>query len=142
MWAEAHATNCVHSVSQKPLTWLQKPLQSRQELPFDVASPAFPDDEHGPASGLELSTIALIASHIAAAFVLPELGVRGGRDFPITTAMHVPKASMHKDHFSMSRQDQIRSSRQSLLVQSKSKAHLMDQGSHNHLRLRIARTNP
>lgn len=83
------------------VTWFQKCLQARDQFPFDIFGPAFPDHKHGPAGIDEHAAVFTIASHIAAAFVAPEFGIGHWCDFSVPTAVHVPEATVNKDDLAM-----------------------------------------
>lgn len=119
----------------------QKIHQSWNNPLLRCSSPAFPDHQCLPAGCSQRLQVAPISFHVSLSLVLPEFCVCFWGHFPIATAMHVPETAVYKDHFPVFRQHKIRLARQVFAMQSKAVAHLMNQTSDNHLRLRIFASN-
>lgn len=77
---------------------------------------AFPDDDDGPAFGLQLAPDFLVTLLVAGDFRLPKLGV-GFRNIGVLTVfVAMPKTAVDEDDGAVLGEDDIGSSRETLIV--------------------------
>lgn len=78
-----------------------------------------------------------VSFSVSASFAFPELRVGGWLDSPVAAVVHVPEATMNKNHLLQAWKDQIRFPWQVLLMQPVAISHCMDQAPHHHLGLGV-----
>jgi hypothetical protein len=81
-----------------------------------------PDDQDAPSHRPQGTLNTLVAPEVLVELAYPEEGVRAGRRREAASRMTVPEASVHEDNGFMLLQDQIGTTRQSLLMQAKTQA--------------------
>jgi hypothetical protein len=86
---------------------VQRRVQPRGEL-VHVLGLTFPDDQHSPSVLPERSYVTPISGNISLPFRTPEIRICLRYDSPVFASVHVPKTSMHKDHFSRARKHDVR----------------------------------
>lgn len=128
MQVERHAIRC-----PQPLFERRQCRQSSAR--FELT---FPHHRHAPPEGRKLCLVPLITGDIGVELPLPELLVARRRGCEATSRMPVPEAAMHQHDRSPFRQDDVRPSRQPLVVKAKAEPGSMKRLPNDHFRLRVA----
>jgi len=89
-----------------------------------------PHDQVFPGQRFQLGLISLISRDVLVEFTLPEVDVRAGPFRALAALVAVPKAAMNKNDFLMPAQYDIGIPRQVLTIQTKTKAHPVNEGSY------------
>jgi hypothetical protein len=111
------------------------------DKPINVLRLAFPDHQYNPSVFPERNYIAPISGNISLPLGTPEIRTCLWHDSPVFAPVHVPKTSVHEDHFSRAREDNVRLSCKVGTMKAVPEAHLVKQGADDALGLRIATTN-
>ena len=84
-------------------------IMRRQPGPQVLVIPrlAFPDLKHAPTRGLQQVSIPLIPLHVRSALLYPEILVRRRLRLPVPARVHVPEASVDKEHGLCAREHEV-----------------------------------
>lgn len=90
---------------------------------LSVFSLAFPDHKRGPTGRFQGGQALLVPLHIAVSLGFPEGSIRLWPNPSISAIMHVPEAAMNEDDLAAPAEDQVRCTRQPLVVEPVPVAH-------------------
>ena len=119
---------------------LNKPLE--RSIPFIFLQVTFPHGNDSPAVSFQLSTAFSVLGLVAVDLVQPPLGAGLGNNKVSAPLMAMPEATVNEDHRVVLFQDDVRLSRQVLIMQPVTETVGVKKPAHEHFRFRVLAPDP